>query len=205
MLLYLLFLIFFFFSSRRRHTRSLRDWSSDVCSSDLDDGVSVRVHPAMIPRGHPLAGVREAYNAVFVEAESAGRLSLYGAGAGAAPTASAVLGDIVAVARNRLAGTRGPDASTYAGLAVRPMGETYTSYHVALDVAVRPGVLARIAQAFARHEVSIQAVRQDGHGDDAQLVIVTYRARDAALAATVQDLREMPVVRAVARSEERRV
>ncbi len=163
-----------------------------------DDGVTVRVHPAMIPRGHPLAGVREAYNAVFVEAESAGRLMFYGAGAGGAPTASAVLGDIVAVARNRLAGTRGPDATTYAGLAVRPMGETYTSYHVALDVADRPGVLARIAQAFARHEVSIQAVRQDGHGDDAQLVIVTYRARDAALAATVQDLREMPVVRAVA-------
>src|SRR5437773_9090417 len=161
-------------------------------------GVSVRVHPAMIPRSHPLASVGEAYNAVFVEAESAGRLMFYGAGAGGIPTASAVLGDIVAVARNRLAGTRGPDASTYAGLAVRPMGETYTSYHVALDVADRPGVLARIAQAFARHDVSIQAVRQDGHGDDAQLVIVTYRARDAALAATVQDLREMPVVRAVA-------
>ncbi len=163
-----------------------------------DAGVSVRVHPAMIPREHPLAGVREAYNAVFVEAESAGRLMFYGAGAGGAPTASAVLGDIVAVARNRLAGTRGPDATTYAGLPVRPMGETLTRYHVALDVADRPGVLARIAEAFARHEVSIQAVRQDGHGDDAQLVIVTYQARDAALAATVRDLRAMDVVRAVA-------
>jgi homoserine dehydrogenase len=161
-------------------------------------GVSVRVHPAMIPRTHPLAGVREAYNAVFVEAESAGRLMFYGAGAGGAPTASAVLGDIVAVARNRLAGTRGPDATTYAGLPVRPMGETLTRYHVALDVADRPGVLARIAEAFARHEVSIQAVRQDGHGDDAQLVIVTYQAKDAALAATVGDLRAMDVVRAVA-------
>ncbi len=161
-------------------------------------GVSVRVHPAMIPREHPLAGVREAYNAVFVEAESAGRLMFYGAGAGGAPTASAVLGDIVAVARNRLAGTRGPDATTYAGLVVRPMGETLTRYHVALDVADRPGVLARIAEAFAGHEVSIQAVRQDGHGDDAQLVIVTYQARDAALAATVSDLRAMDVVRAVA-------
>jgi len=163
-----------------------------------DGGVSVRVHPAMIPREHPLAGVREAYNAVFVEAESAGRLMFYGAGAGGAPTASAVLGDIVAVARNRLAGTRGPDATTYAGLAVRPIGETLTRYHVALDVADRPGVLARIAAAFARHDVSIQAVRQDGHGDDAQLVIVTYQAKDAALAATVQDLRAMDVVRAVA-------
>ncbi|HUK70101.1 MAG TPA: homoserine dehydrogenase [Streptosporangiaceae bacterium] len=161
-------------------------------------GVSVRVHPAMIPREHPLAGVREAYNAVFVEAESAGRLMFYGAGAGGAPTASAVLGDIVAVARNRLAGTRGPNATTYAGLPVRPMGETSTRYHVALDVADRPGVLARVAEAFARHEVSIQAVRQDGHGDDAQLVIVTYQAKDAALASTVHDLRGMGVVRAVA-------
>src|SRR3984885_15432660 len=97
-------------------------------------GVGVRVHPAMIPRTHPLAGVREAYNAVFVEAESAGRLMFYGAGAGGAPTASAVLGDLVAVARNRLAGTRGPDASTYAGLPVLPMGETRTGYHVAPDV-----------------------------------------------------------------------
>jgi homoserine dehydrogenase len=168
-----------------------------ICERDAG-GVSVRVHPAMIPREHPLAGVREAYNAVFVEAESAGRLMFYGAGAGGAPTASAVLGDIVAVARNRIAGTRGPDATTYAGLPVKPIGETLTRYHVALDVADRPGVLARIAEAFARHEVSIQAVRQDGHGDDAQLVIVTYQARDAALAGCVHDLRAMDVVRAVA-------
>jgi homoserine dehydrogenase len=168
-----------------------------ICERDAG-GVSVRVHPAMIPREHPLAGVREAYNAVFVEAESAGRLMFYGAGAGGAPTASAVLGDIVAVARNRIAGTRGPDATTYAGLPIKPIGETLTRYHVALDVADRPGVLARIAEAFARHEVSIQAVRQDGHGDDAQLVIVTYQARDAALAGCVHDLRAMDVVRAVA-------
>jgi homoserine dehydrogenase len=168
-----------------------------ICERDAD-GVSVRVHPAMIPREHPLAGVREAYNAVFVEAESAGRLMFYGAGAGGAPTASAVLGDIVAVARNRIAGTRGPDATTYAGLPIKPIGDALTRYHVALDVADRPGVLARIAEAFARHEVSIQAVRQDGHGDDAQLVIVTYQARDAALAGCVHDLRAMDVVRAVA-------
>src|SRR5205085_2835073 len=110
-------------------------------------GVSVRVHPAMIPRSHPLASVGEAYNAVFVEAESAGRLMFYGAGAGGTPTASAVLGDIVAVARNRLAGTRGPDASTYAGLPVMPMGETLTRYHVSLDVDDKPGVLAPVAEA----------------------------------------------------------
>jgi len=163
-----------------------------------DDGVSVRVHPAMIPRAHPLAGVREAYNAVFVEAESAGRLMFYGAGAGGAPTASAVLGDIVAVARNRLAGTHGPDASTYAELPVLPMGEALTRYHVALDVADRPGVLARVAEAYARHDVSIKAVRQEGRGDDAQLVIVTHQARDAALSGCVDDLEAMDVVRAVA-------
>jgi homoserine dehydrogenase len=162
------------------------------------DGVSVRVHPAMIPRSHPLAGVREAYNAVFVEAASAGRLMFYGAGAGGVPTASAVLGDIVAVARNLRAGTRGPEATTYADLPVLPMGQASTRYHVALDVADRPGVLARVAESFAQHDVSIQAVRQEGRGDDAQLVIVTHAAPDAALAACVADLGAMDTVRAVA-------
>ena len=163
-----------------------------------DAGVSVRVHPAMIPRTHPLAGVREAYNAVFVEAASAGRLMFYGAGAGGVPTASAVLGDIVAVARNRRAGTRGPEPTTYADLPVLPMGRARTRYHVALDVDDRPGVLARIAESFARHDVSIQAVRQEGRGDDAQLVIVTHSAPDAALASCVRELGAMDVVRAVA-------
>ncbi|MEO3791042.1 homoserine dehydrogenase [Nonomuraea sp. B10E15] len=170
-----------------------------ICARS-DDGRSfgVRVHPAMIPRSHPLAGVREAYNAVFVEAESAGQLMFYGKGAGGAPTASAVLGDLVAVARNRLAGTRGPDESTYADLAVHPMGETVTRCHVALDVADKPGVLARVAELFAKHDVSIQTVRQEGHGDDAQLVIVTHRATDAALSATMEGLRDLDIVRAVA-------
>jgi len=162
------------------------------------DGVAVRVHPAMIPRTHPLAAVGGAYNAVFVEAQSAGRLMFYGAGAGGTPTASAVLGDIVAVARNRLAGTRGPDLSTYAELPVLPMGDTLTRYHVSLDVDDRPGVLAPVAEAFARHDVSIQQVRQTSRGDEALLVIVTHEARDAALAATVAELLALPVVRAVA-------
>ncbi|MGH3068932.1 MAG: homoserine dehydrogenase [Streptosporangiaceae bacterium] len=161
-------------------------------------GVSVRAHPAMIPRTHPLAGVREAYNAVFVEAEAAGQLMFYGAGAGGVPTASAVLGDVVAVARNRIAGTRGPDASTYARLPALPMGEARTRYHVALDVADRPGVLARVAETYARHEVSIKAVRQEGRGEDAQLVIVTHSAPDAALSRCVTELEMMDSVRAVA-------
>jgi homoserine dehydrogenase len=163
-----------------------------------DGGVSVRAHPAMIPRTHPLAGVREAYNAVFVEAEAAGRLMFYGAGAGGVPTASAVLGDVVAVARNLIAGTRGPDASTYARLPALPMGEARTRYHVALDVADKPGVLARVAETYARHEVSIKAVRQEGRGEDAQLVIVTHAAPDAALSRCVTELETMDSVRAVA-------
>jgi homoserine dehydrogenase len=162
-----------------------------------DDGVAVRVHPAMIPTAHPLAAVGGAFNAVFVEAEAAGELMFYGRGAGGEPTASAVLGDLVAVARNRLAGAAGPGTTGYAGLTVRPMADTPTRYHVSLDVADKPGVLATVAHEFAAHGVSIATVRQDGHGEDATLVIVTHRAPDAALSATVTRLREMSAVRAV--------
>jgi homoserine dehydrogenase len=175
-----------------------RSGASDSDAGGSQAGVAVRVHPAMIPRSHPLAAVGGAYNAVFVEARSAGRLMFYGAGAGGTPTASAVLGDIVAVARNRLAGTRGPELSTYAELPVLPMGDTLTRYHVSLDVADKPGVLAPVAEAFARHGVSIQAVRQTSRGEDALLIIVTHEARDADLAATISELQALPVVRAVA-------
>ena len=140
----------------------------------------------MIPRSHPLASVRGAYNAVFVESEAAGQLMFYGPGAGGAPTASAVLGDLVTVARNRLAGTRGAGESAYADRAVQPMGETRTRYHVAIDVDDRAGVLAAVANAFADHDVSIQTVRQEGRGADAQLVVVSHAAPDAALSATVE-------------------
>ncbi|GGK18762.1 homoserine dehydrogenase [Pilimelia terevasa] len=163
----------------------------------VEDAVSVRVYPAMIPRSHPLAGVGGAFNAVFVEAAAAGELMLYGQGAGGAPTASAVLGDLVAVCRNRRAGVRAPSESAYADLSVRPIGETLTRYHVRLDVADRPGVLATVASVFAAHEVSIATVKQAGRGDDASLVIVTHRAPDAALSATTDALRALPIVRSV--------
>jgi homoserine dehydrogenase len=170
-----------------------------ICELAPDmQSVGVRVHPAMIPRTHPLASVRDAFNAVFVEADAAGQVMFYGRGAGGAPTASAVLGDLVAVCRHRVGGGRGPGESAYAQLAVRPMGETITRYHVSLDVTDRPGVLAQVATAFARHDVSIQTVRQEGHQEEATLVIVTHSARDAALAATVADLRRLNVVRDVA-------
>ncbi len=170
-----------------------------------DEGVSVRVHPAMIPRSHPLAGVREAFNAVFVEADAAGQLMFYGRGAGGDPTASAVLGDVVAVARHRVGGGRGPGESAYADLPILPMGKAMTRYHISLDVADRPGVLAQVATAFAEHDVSIETVRQqivppsaDGSREGgANLVVVTHRAPDSALSATVEALASMAIVRGV--------
>ncbi len=161
------------------------------------ESVAVRVHPAMIPTSHPLAGVGDAFNAVYVEAEAAGSLMFYGRGAGGEPTASAVLGDLVAVARNRLSGSRGAGESAYADLAVQPIGQVRTRYHVALDVADRPGVLASVAGAFADNGVSIQTVRQEGRGDAATLVLVTHVAPDAALAATVQRLAAYDFIRRV--------
>ena len=181
-------------------------------TSAAGEGVSVRVHPAMITRDHPLAGVRAAFNAVFVEADAAGPLMFYGAGAGGLPTASAVLGDLVAAARHRVLGGRGPVESTYADLPVRPMGEVATRYHVRLDVADRPGVLAQVAQVFSAHGVSIETVRQTllagspadpsapaeaSSGRRAALVLVTHTAPDAALAATVAALAGLDIVDAV--------
>lgn len=170
-----------------------------ICERAADGAsVTARVHPAMIPLSHPLASVREAYNAVFVEAEAAGRLMFYGPGAGGAPTASAVLGDLVAVCRNKLAGATGPGDSVYTRLPAKPMDEVITRYHVSLDVDDRAGVLAQVASTFAEHGVSIDTVRQQGRDGDASLVVVTHRATDAALSATVDKLRALDSVRDVA-------
>ncbi|MFJ9948021.1 homoserine dehydrogenase [Kitasatospora sp. NPDC091207] len=170
-----------------------------ICERAADGAsVTARVHPAMIPLSHPLASVREAYNAVFVEAEAAGRLMFYGPGAGGAPTASAVLGDLVAVCRNKLAGATGPGDSVYTRLPAKPMDEVITRYHVSLDVDDRAGVLAQVASVFAEHGVSIDTVRQQGREGDASLVVVTHRATDAALSATVDKLRALDSVRDVA-------
>jgi homoserine dehydrogenase len=162
------------------------------------ESVSARVHPVMLPRHHPLASVDGAYNAVYVEAEAAGKLMFYGPGAGGAPTASAVLGDLVAVARNLVGGGRGPRESAYADLPIRPIGDVPTRYHISLDVQDRAGVLAAVATAFAEAGVSIATVRQQGRGDDAALVLVTHTAPDAALSATVNRLGKLDAVRQVA-------
>jgi homoserine dehydrogenase len=108
-----------------------------------------------------------------------------------------VLGDLVTVARNRLDETRGPGESAYADRVVLPMGETHTRYHIAVDVDDRAGVLAEIATAFAEEDVSIQTLRQEGRGADAQLVVVSHEATDAQLAATVERLRGLACVREV--------
>jgi homoserine dehydrogenase len=168
-----------------------------VKADDGVESVSVRVHPVMIPRSHQLAGVNGAFNAVYVEADAAGELMFYGQGAGGAPTASAVLGDLVAVARNQVLGGRGPRESAHAALPMRPMGQTPTRYHVSLDVADITGVLAQVAHVFAAHNVSIAAVRQhDGHST-ASLVVVTHLAPDAALQATVDEIAKLDVVNEV--------
>ncbi len=164
------------------------------------EGVCVRVHPAMIARTHPLASVRDAYNAVFVQASAAGELMFYGKGAGGDPTASAVLGDLVAVARHRVSGGRGPGESAYADLPILDFGTSSTRYHISLDVDDRPGVLAAVATEFARHDVSIDTVRQHVLTDPetgeqrANLVVVTHRATEAALAATVDALAGLDTV-----------
>ncbi len=160
-------------------------------------GVIVRVHPTMVPRSHPLASVRDAFNAVFIEAESAGEMMFYGRGAGGAPTASAVLGDVVAVARNLRSGGHGPRESTYADLEIRGIDQARTRYYVNLDVADRPGVLATVARAFSDNGVSIQVVRQEGHGDDAGLIVRTHLAQDGDLSRTIEALRSLDVVKQV--------
>ena len=160
--------------------------------------ISVRVHPTLISRSHPLASVREAFNAVFVESESAGAMMFYGRGAGGAPTASAILGDLVAVARHRVSGGLGPRESDYADLDIAQMGSTKTRYLIRLEVADRPGVLAAVAQTFSKHDVSIQTVRQTGRGDNAELIVMTHKATDSALAATVSDLSSLDAVKDIA-------
>ena len=168
-----------------------------------DFGVSARVHPALIPAGHPLATVHGANNAVFVQAEAAGDLMFYGAGAGGLPTASAVLGDLVSAARRHVIGGPGVAESTHANLPMLPIGDIITRYQITLTVVDQPGVLATIAGLFSDHGVSVEAVSQSaasGTGDTeptATLVVVTHQATEAALSATVDDLSTSSVVSSV--------
>jgi homoserine dehydrogenase len=167
-------------------------------ASEVADQIGVRVHPVFLPKEHPLASVREAFNAVYVEADAAGQLMFYGRGAGALPTASAVVGDVIDVARNLLQTARGPRESVHRAKPIRPMAEVRTQYYVLLDVEDQPGVLADVARTFGDHGVSIAQVWQEGHADSAQLVLITHRAREGDLQATVEALAAMSGVRSVA-------
>ena len=165
--------------------------------------VSARVYPALVPLSHPLATVNGAFNAVVVEAEAAGRLMFYGQGAGGAPTASAVMGDLVMAARNRVQGGRGPRESKYAKLPIAPIGFIPTRYYVNMNVADRTGVLSAVAAEFGKRDVSIAEVRQEGMVDEsgnpcgARLVVVTHQATDAALSETVAALADLDVVQSI--------
>ncbi|ORB29420.1 homoserine dehydrogenase [Mycolicibacterium parafortuitum] len=171
-----------------------------ITDNEGQERVSARVYPALVPLEHPLASVNGAFNAVVVEAEAAGRLMFYGQGAGGAPTASAVLGDLVMAARNRVQGGRGPRESKYAKLPIAPIGLIPTRYYVNMNVADRPGVLSAVAAEFSKREVSIAEVRQEGMVDEggqrcgARIVVVTHQATDAALSETVAALADLDVV-----------
>ena len=172
----------------------------------VDGEVSVRVYPAMIPADHPLASVRESFNAVFIEGERVGPLMLYGRGAGGDPTATSVVGDIIEIARGL--GESGHAGATpqhpHPGWSsalplrrIRPIEEMFAQHYVLMRVADRPGVLAAIATVFSGHEVSIKSVWQEGHGEEAQLVLVTHREREDALQACVHALRSLEAVKEV--------
>ena len=158
------------------------------------DEISVRVHPVMLHKSHPLASVRDAYNAVFVEAESAGSLMFYGRGAGGAPTASAILGDVVAVARHIALNSVGQRETDYADRDIAPIESTKTKFLIRLEVADKAGVLASIATTFANHGVSIQTVNQSGRNSDAEVTIVTHLATEGELKASVASLKAMDIV-----------
>jgi homoserine dehydrogenase len=162
-----------------------------------DEAISARVHPAMIPASHPLAAVRDAFNAVFVEGAKVGQLMFYGRGAGGDPTATAVAGDLVSVARNVVTGGRGIGCTCRLQRPIRPMDDTRDQYYLNLHVEDRPGVLAEIADRFGGNGVSIERVWQEGTGDEATLVFITHRTQEGAFQKTVQAIRELDAVRSV--------
>ena len=166
--------------------------------AELEDGeIAARVHPAMIPKDHPLAAVRESFNAVFVEGENVGELMFYGRGAGGAPTGTAVAGDVVDVARNIVNGGRGVGCTCYDDRRVRPMDEMHSQYYLLLEVADQPGVLAVGGRRVREHGVSIRSVWQEGTGEEALLVMITHRGNEGAMQQTIHDLRELEAVAAV--------
>jgi homoserine dehydrogenase len=166
-------------------------------AEEQEGGIAVRVHPAMVPLHHPLASVRDAFNAVFIEGEAVGELMLYGRGAGGGPTASAVLGDLIDAVKNLVSGGKGATIGELVDRPIRPMDDVESQFYLLLEVADQPGVLAAIAGEFGTHGVSIKSMEQRGIGDDARLVFITHRARESALSATLDALRGVESVHRV--------
>jgi homoserine dehydrogenase len=166
-------------------------------AEEIDGDVAVRVHPTMVPLQHPLASVRDSFNALFIEADAVGELMLYGRGAGGGPSASAVMGDLIDAAKNLVSGGRGATVGTLARRPIRPIDEVESQFYLLIEVADQPGVLAQIAAEFGHHGVSIKSMQQKGIGDDARLIFVTHKAREAALRATVHALRDVEPVHRV--------
>lgn len=174
-------------------------------AEELDDpaGVVLRVHPTLLPREHPLASVRGAYNAVFVEAENASELMFYGPGAGGAPTASAVMGDVMSIAKRKLRGGPGRTHTARRDLQPLAVGEATTRYMVVVRAADESGVLAKVAGTFADNEVSIKSMNQtrDEASTEADktalLAFITHRAREAQLATTLEATKSLDVVKEV--------
>jgi len=166
-------------------------------AEEIDGEVAVRVHPAMVPVRHPLASVKDSFNAVFIEGDAAGDLMFYGRGAGGMPTASAVLGDLVDAAKNLTGGGRGATIGTMVRKRVRPIDEMESQFYVLMEVADRPGVLAALASAFGNHGVSIKSMQQHGIAEDARLIFVTHKARERDLEATMHEVRALDVVHKV--------
>jgi homoserine dehydrogenase len=163
---------------------------------EIDGAVAVRVHPTMIPLAHPLAAVRDSFNAVFIEGDAVGELMLYGRGAGGRPTASAVLGDLLDAAHNLRAGGAGRSPSLGRS-AIRPIDELRSQYFLTIDVDDKPGVLEQVAGVTARHGVSIRSMDQEPLGDRAKLIFVFHSALERDMQATLRDLRKLPVVERV--------
>ena len=158
--------------------------------------IAVRVHPAMVPEDHPLASVRDSFNAVFVEGDACGELMLYGRGAGGRPTASAVLGDLIDAAVNlRRGAATGPGPTTPAR--IHPIGELRAAYYLALEVIDRPGVLAAVAGVCGRRGVSIRSMTQEGLGEEARIIFITHVACESDMRSTLDDLRHLEAVRQV--------
>jgi homoserine dehydrogenase len=164
-----------------------------VAEQDDLGQIGVRVHPAMVPSEHPLAAVRESFNAVFVEGASVGDLMFYGRGAGGGPTASAILGDVIDAALNRHRGSHAT-VGQLATAVLRPIDDVESAYYLNVEVLDRPGVLAKVAGVFGDHRVSIRSMEQEGLGDEARLIFITHRAREADVQATLRDLRELEAV-----------